>query len=145
MLVLMLGVAPAFADKFVVADTFKDVKYFHKAEGKEKAEPVDGSLYIDGGAQMIVFKAKETSLAISTMAVTNLVYERTARPRYAEGILIAWPLLFTKSKQHYLTIQYAEQDQRKYAMFRLDKGNCREILAAVEAATGRKVERSEER
>jgi hypothetical protein len=44
-----------------------------------------------------------------------------------------------------LTIQYTEQDHGKYALFRLDKSNSREILAAAEAATGKTVERSEEK
>jgi hypothetical protein len=56
-------------------------------------------------------------------------------------LLLAWPLLFTKSKAHWLKVQ---QDGA-YAMFRLDKGNYREVLAATEAATGLKVERQEER
>lgn len=126
-------------------NTFSDVKYLYKAEGKDKAEPVDGTLYIDGAAHMIIFNSKEVSLTFSTAAVTNLVYERTAKPRYGLGIVVAWPFLFTKSKQHYLTVQYTDQDMRKYALFRLDKGNYQEILAATEAATGTKIERSDEK
>lgn len=81
-----------------------------------------------------------------TDSVTNAVYERASKPRYAAGLLLAWPLLFTKSKQHYLTLQYkADSGEGRYAVFHLDKGNFREVLAATEAAIGKKVERSEEK
>jgi len=77
--------------------------------------------------------------------VKSIVYERTARPRYAEGLLIAWPLLFTKSKSHYVTIQYNDDKEgSQYAIIRLDKSNYRDALASLEAQTGKPIQRSEE-
>jgi len=143
---LLLGAVVVLSGSVLLrADTFKDVKYFYKAVGNEKAEQIDGALKIDSDAQMIQFRCKKTVLEVPSSAVTNLIYERAAKPRYAVGVLVAWPFLFTKSKQHYLTIQYTDQEAAKYALFKLDKGNYREILAAVEAATGKQVQRSEER
>lgn len=124
------------------AATFNDVEYFFKPDGKEKAEQVGGKLIFDAGR--VKFDSKKAPLDISNEAVSNIVYERAAKPRYAAGLLLAWPLLFTKSKQHYLTIQYTDGGG-KYAVFKLDKGNFREILAAAEAATGKKVDRQEEK
>lgn len=83
----------------------------------------------------------EPSLKIPLESVTGIVYERAAKPRYALGLLVAWPLLFTKGKQHYLTVQH----QDGYALFRLPKGKHREIVAALEAATGHHAEWHEER
>jgi hypothetical protein len=61
-------------------------------------------------------------------------------------MLVAWPLLFTKSKKHWLTFQYSDASGTgQYAIIRLDKSNFREALATVEAETGKKVERTEER
>jgi hypothetical protein len=45
-------------------------------------------------------------------------------------ILLAWPLLFTKGKKHYLTIQGAGEE---FAIFRLHKGNVRNVLAVAES------------
>ena len=83
--------------------------------------------------------ALESSIPLAS--VRTLIYERSSKPRYAVGLLIAWPLLFTKSKQHYLTVQHASG----YGVFQLPKGSYMEVLAAMEAATGKHVERHEER
>jgi len=94
----------------------------------------------------MVFESKKTTLELRAASITNALYERTSRPRYVSGLLLAWPLLFTKGKKHFLTIQYkGESGEGKYAIFHLDKGNYREILAATEATTGKKMDRSEER
>ena len=75
-----------------------------------------------------------------------MLYERTSKPRYAEAILLSPLFLFAHSKKHFLTIQYTDADgQGKFAMIHLDKGNARDVVAAAEAETGKKVERTEER
>lgn len=127
------------------AETFKDVEYMYKQDGKEKAERIGGALDFNATLKKVMFESKKVALDIPAASITNVVYERAAKPRYAAGLLLAWPLLFTKSKQHYLTIQYTDDGVGKYAVFKLDKGNFREILAAAEATTGKKVERSEEK
>jgi hypothetical protein len=125
------------------AETFGDVDYFYKPNGKDKAEAIGGKLALDNG--LVKFDSKKTSVTIPAASITNVVYERSAKPRYAAGLLLAWPLLFTNSKQHYLTFEYTEGTAGKYALFKLDKGNYREILASTEAATGKKIQRVEEK
>jgi hypothetical protein len=136
-------------------EAFKDVKYLYKAEGQDEGQEVDGQLSIDPSAKTIVFgsyasgskkhPAPTISLQFKSTSITSALYERSSRPRYIAALLIAWPLIFTKGKKHFLTIQYAsDSGEGKYAIFHMDKGNYREILAAIEAATGKKVERSEE-
>jgi hypothetical protein len=119
---------------------FDQVQYMKPASGSEKAATVKGKLAVDGEG-LRFDGGKSATLVIQRAAIKNLLYERASKPRYAAGILLAWPLLFTKSKAHWLTVQ----QEGGYAMFRLDKGNCRQVLAAVEAATGLKIERQEER
>jgi hypothetical protein len=69
------------------------------------------------------------------------------KPRYAEAILISPFFIFAHSKKHFLTIQYyTDADgQGKFALIHMDKGNARDIVAAAEAETGKKVERAEEK
>jgi len=127
------------------ADTFKNVEYLYKPEGQDKGQQISGTLDFYARAQRIVFLSKKTRLELEGSLITSALYERTSRPRYVSGLLLAWPLLFTKGKKHFLTIQYKDTSgEGKYAIFHLDKGNYREILAATEATTGKKVERSEE-
>lgn len=84
-------------------------------------------------------------VSIPNEKIKTMLYERTSKPRYAEAILISPFFLFTHSKKHFLTIQYTDADgQGKFAMIHMDKGNARDIVAAAEAETGRKVERAEE-
>lgn len=132
-----LCILPAFGD------SFKNVEFLGKTDGG-KAKKESGHLIFDGTTIQFDHKSEEL-LDIKTSQVSHLVYERASKPRYAAGLLLAWPLLFTKSKQHFLTIQYRDGERGKYAVFHLDKSNYREILAAAEAATGQKVDRQEER
>ncbi|HYK87684.1 MAG TPA: hypothetical protein VE398_02870 [Acidobacteriota bacterium] len=131
-----------------MAQNFDHAQCFPKAAaGGKKSDPVKGVFRIDGSAKQIQFLDKHGSAVVNIKMenVKSIVYERTAKPRYAEGLLIAWPLLFTKSKSHYLTIQYSdEKEGSQYAIIRLDKSNYRDALASLEAQTGRTVQRSEE-
>lgn len=117
--------------------TFDKAKYLSPREG-EKAKAVNGTLTVENG--VLAFEGKGESWVVAKVQITNLVYERASRPRYKTGLLLAWPLLFTKGKKHFLTIQHGGE----YKIMQLDKGNFRDALAAVEAATGVKVERLEE-
>ena len=124
------------------SDRFKDVKYLKTAD-KKKAEEVEGELEINKQTSEIRFQAKGAELVkLEKTQVTNLSYERASRPRYISAMLIAWPLIFTKGKKHFLTIQYKNAaGQGEFALFHLDKGNYQRILASAEATTGVKVER----
>lgn len=123
------------------ADRFKEVKFLKT--GDKKAAEVEGELEIDRQKGEIRFQSKGADLVkVEKQQVTNLIYERASRPRYVSGLLLAWPLLFTKGKKHFLTIQYKNAvGQGEFALLHLDKSNYQQILAAVEAATGMKVER----
>ena len=125
-----------------VADRFKDVKYVKTAE--KKTDEIAGELEIDKQNGGIRFLSKGSELVkVEKPQVTSLLYERTSRPRYVSGLLLAWPLLFTKGKKHFLTIQYKNSaGQGEFALLHLDKSNYQAILAAIEAATGVKVERT---
>jgi len=152
-------------------ETFKKVVYSYRDKPRDKdLTSASGSLTFETGK--ITFSGRSTTnmdylpdgatggknvygdgyivhnavaFEIGVSQITGVLYERTAHPRYAAAFLLAWPLIFTKEKQHFLTVQYrTESGEAKYAMFRLDKENYRAILAAVEATVGKKIERSDE-
>lgn len=139
------SVSPGHAQNSAGSNTakFEDVKYL-KTSDRKKAEEIKGDLLVNGQAGEVLFHLKGSELLrVEKKNVTNVLYERDSKPRYAAGLLLAWPLLFTKSKKHFLTIQYKNvSGEGEYAVFHLDKDNYKEILAAVEASLGVKVERS---
>ena len=126
---------------------FGDCQYFYKSPGDSKARPIKGSLIFDPkGSQVGFFSEGANRVGIPYSNITTLLYERTSKPRYALGLLVAWPLLFTKSKKHYLTVQYkSAEGQGQYALFQLDKDNYQRVLATAESQTGKKVERTQEK
>ena len=85
------------------------------------------------------FRAKKggTVFEAAYSDVTKLIYERTKKPRYSVGRLLAWPLLFTKEKQHYFTIE----SKGNFAFVKVHKSDFRWVLAALEDASGMTVER----
>jgi sporulation protein YlmC with PRC-barrel domain len=110
-------------------------------------QQVEGILVSDTRAKQVSFDSSGSlPFQIPFDQIKSIRYERSATPRYAAGILVAWPFLFTKSKQHFLTIQYAGlSGEGKYQSVRLDKNNVRAALDTIEADTGVTIARSEER
>jgi len=142
--------------------TFQRVDYLYRATDEAEPEHRSGVLVFDQSQNMAIFVSPQDSerygvfgkvhthsavrIEITSKTVVSAIYERAARPRYGAGLVLAWPLLFTKEKKHFLTLQYkTDSGDRKYAIFHLDKRNYQEALAATEATLGIKVERFEER
>jgi hypothetical protein len=137
---LIAAVLLANAVAVFAQSKFDDVKLIKSKDGK-KGEEFDSELEISKESGEVLIKEKKGgTLKITKTQITKITYERASKPRYAAGLLLAWPLLFTKSKKHFLTIQYKEGEKGEFALLRLDKNNYQAILAAVEAATGVKVE-----
>lgn len=151
--VFAAGCALAFAAvSFAAATTtkFDHAEYLRpKGEGQKKDDhPVKGSIVFDREKKSVEFLDEKGASVVSIPdeKIKTMLYERTSKPRYAEAILISPFFLFAHSKKHFLTIQYADGDgQGKFAMIHLDKGNARDVVAAAEAETGKRVERTEER
>lgn len=126
---------------------FKNAEYLYRVAEKKESKSIDGDFVVDPASKTIKFTAKKADrFVIPYGSVTGMLYERTAKPRYVQAIFISAFLIFSKSKKHYLTIQYKDEaGQGQFAIVRLDKGNFREALATLESQTGVKVERTEEK
>ena len=148
-LLTLLLVAPTLCGQ-----TFKGAEYLNQNGGKKRRHII-GTITFDAtsktmryhGAPLWLRKNEEPlDLELKNTAISSALYERTSKPRYSEALLIAWPLILTHEKKHYLTIQYKAADGTgRYAMFQLDKSNYQEVLAAMEAALGIKPERVDEK
>ena len=61
--------------------------------------------------------------------------------RIAEAVLISPLLLLSKSRKHFVTIGYVDEQGKQQALvFRVEKGDIRSLLASLEARTGRRIE-----
>ena len=75
-----------------------------------------------------------------------LLWSTLAGELYTEAILISPFFLFSKTKKHFLTVQYTdERGDGKFMMLHMDKSNAEDIVNTAEAQTGQKVTREEER
>jgi hypothetical protein len=148
--VLAAGCALIFTAGSLAEVKFDHAEYMKpKTEGQKKDDhPVKGSVSFDRDKKTVDFLDEKGAsvLSIPNDKIKSMLYEKTSKPRYAEAILISPFFIFAHSKKHFLTIQYTDVDgQGKFAMIHMDKGNARDIVAAAEAETGKKVERAEEK
>lgn len=134
----------------MAANEFNHAEYFQATtNGQKKAgAPVKGTISFNVEKKSIDFLNEKggSAFTIGFDAVKTMLYEQSAKPRYAEAVLISPLFLLSHSKKHYLTIQYTAADGAgQYVIVHLDKKNAQEAVAAAEAATGKKVERVEEK
>ena len=70
-------------------------------------QQVEGILVSDTKAKQVSFDSSGSlPFQIPFDQIKSIRYERSATPRYAAGILVASATLVTKTKQHFLTIEY---------------------------------------
>lgn len=129
---------------------FDSAEYIKVATGADKktATRISGTLSFNNEKKAVEFLDYKGAPAFSVKydAIKSLLYERTSTPRYVAAILVSPFFLFSHSKKHYLTIQYTDDaGTGQFVSIHLDKKNARDAVATAEAATGKKVEREEEK
>jgi hypothetical protein len=93
------------------------------------------------GAEALRFRCGAADLAIDYRKINTLEYGQNVSRRYAAAILVSPLLLLSKSRKHFVTLGYVDAAGNQQALvFRVDKGDIRMVLAALEARTGRRVE-----
>jgi hypothetical protein len=93
------------------------------------------------GSDTLVVRDGKTDLRIEYRKINTIEYGQNVSRRYAAAILISPLLLLSKSRKHFVTLGYMDQDGKQQAIvFRFDKGDIRSVLAGLEARTGRRVE-----
>ncbi len=108
--------------------------------------PAKADAWLDlTGADALSFRCWKTSLAVAWQKINTVEYGQNVSRRYAAGILISPVLLLSKSRKHFVTIGYSDDDGRQQALvLRVAKGDIRPLLAGLEARTGRRVEFQDE-
>jgi len=91
------------------------------------------------------FYAGKQQLRIPYERINVVEYGQQVDRRLALAIVISPVFLLSKSRKHFLTIDYAGEDGRQQAMvFRVDKNGIRSTLVALEARTGRQIQYQDE-
>lgn len=143
--IVSVGLLTVLATESFGAERFTCAEYFAATPaGQKKAEPgVKGTLVFDENSKKVQFlDSKGTSaFTVNYDAIQGMQYERTAQPRYVAAVLTSPVFLLTRSKKHYLTIEYKDPSgEARSVIIRLNKGNARQTVATAGAQTGKSVE-----
>ena len=109
---------------------------------QEKAE---GRLNTQNDAEFVFNAGNKGSVSIPYDTVTSLEYGQKAGRRVAVGILVTPWALFSKKRNHFLTITYQDQAGKEQAgVFELGKDIVRTTLKILEVRTGKEIEFQDE-
>jgi len=114
------------------------------ARGKQ----ADASLiFSEGRKSMIVRLADRDFVSIPYEKLDKLSYEYTKKHRVTQGAIVMIAslgagavVMLTKSKSHWLYVDYHEENIPKSLVLRMDKKEYKEILTTAKAQTGKEVE-----
>jgi hypothetical protein len=112
------------------------------AGGTVQAIAPKTSLRLDlTGGDSLLLRFGASQLGISYRKINTVEYGQNVSRRYAAAVLISPVLLLSKSRQHFVTIGYVDEEDRQQALvIRVEKGDIRSVLAGLEARTGRRIE-----
>jgi len=89
----------------------------------------------------MLFSYGESQIRIDYRKVNSLEYGQNVSRRYAAAILVSPLLLLSKSRQHFITLGYTDEEDKQQALvLRVEKGDIRSVLVGLEARTGRRIE-----
>ena len=87
-----------------------------------------------------IFASKRTQVKIPYERINLLEYGQKVDRRYLAAVIISPLFLLAKKRQHFLTLGFQDDDGMQQAMvFKVDKGDIRLTLVALEARTGQQV------
>ena len=87
------------------------------------------------------FYTKGTQVRVPYDRINLLEYGQKVDRRLLMAVVISPMFLLAKSRKHFLTVGYTDDDGKQQAMvFRVDKNGIRAALVGLEARTGQKVQ-----
>jgi hypothetical protein len=92
-------------------------------------------------AEIFRFRARKGQFAVPYSNINLLEYGQQVSRRYVVAVLVSPVFLLSKSRQHFLTIGFTDDDGKQQALvFKVAKKDVRFLLPSLEARSGRKVE-----
>lgn len=140
---ILLMAFAVFSLSFAEETNFRGVK-LADAKGKQ----ADASLtFSDNNKAVIVRVADRDFVTIPYDQMDKVSYEYTKKHRITQGAIVMVAslgagavVMMTKSKSHWLYIDYHEQNVPKTLVLRMDKHEYKNIIAAVDTDTGKQVQ-----
>jgi len=87
-----------------------------------------------------LFQTKRTLVSVPYAHINLIEYGQKVDRRYVLAIVVSPLFLMSKSRRHFLTIGYEDENGRQQALvFQVEKSDIRTVLACLEARTGQKV------
>jgi hypothetical protein len=116
---------------------------FNKTRYSSVKQPKEAEVILTITDSKVLVKAKEANgiaLEIPFTSIESMSYEVAARHRVAEGAMLGSLLLMTtKTKSHWLDIEYREGHAKQLTTLRLDKSEYQHVIATLEAKTGKNI------
>jgi hypothetical protein len=92
-------------------------------------------------SRYFAFYTKGTQVRVPYDRINLLEYGQKVDRRLLMAVVISPMFLLAKTRKHFLTVGYTDDDGRQQAMvFRVDKNGIRAALVGLEARTGQKVQ-----
>ena len=143
---LTAGTADA-ADK-ATAKPVPDATFHGVKLADAKGKQTDAALiFSDSNKTVVVRVADREFLTIPYDHLDKFSYEYTKKHRVTQGAVVMVAslgagaiVMLTKSKSHWLYVDFHEQAAAKSVVLRMDKGQYKAILEAVKTHTGKEVE-----
>jgi hypothetical protein len=113
-----------------------------------KGKQADARLiFSDNNKNLVVQVADRNTVTIPYEQLDKFSYEYTKKHRITQGAIVMVAslgagaiVMLTKSKSHWLYIDFHEQSAPKTLVLRMDKNEYKKIFEAVKAHTGKEVE-----
>ena len=134
---------------FLCGVTFGDDAVFSKVKVADPTgKQVDARLvFSDTNKNVVVRVAERDFVTVPYEQVDKFSYEYTKKHRITQGAIVMVAslgvgaiVMLTKSKSHWLYIDFHEQNAPKSVVLRMDKNEYKKILEAVKTHTGKDVE-----
>ncbi len=91
-------------------------------------------------ASFLEIELKRSDIRVPYSQINQLEYGQKVGRNLLPAIVISPLFLLNKTRKHFLTLGYTDDDgKQQAAVFRVDKNDVRAVLAALEARTGVRV------
>lgn len=132
---------------FLASVSFADETAFNVKLPDAKGKQSDARLvFSDASKNMAVQVADRDFVTVPYDQLDKFSYEYTKKHRITQGAIVMVAslgagaiVMLTKSKSHWLYVDYHEQNVSRSVVLRMDKGDYKKIFEAVKAHTGKDV------
>jgi hypothetical protein len=91
--------------------------------------------------RFLVFESGKAHYMVPWESINLIEYGQRVGRRYAMAEVFSPLLVLSKTRKHFLTIGFTDEEQRQQALvFQVDKNDIRPLLASLEARTNLEVE-----